>query len=388
MSTPNVLIAGAGIGGLTAAIALRAKGIGVEICEAATELPASGTGLGLANNATKVLRALGIDLGLGASGQAIERFEIHTARGRLIRALPIQSVSVELGDPIVGIHRGDLMRVLLDAAGDTPIRFGAGIVDFEVADSGVRAICADGREARADVLIGADGIRSTIRSKIAGDVPPTDCGYLFWLATVPFAHERVIPGYAGHYWGTGQRFGLIDIGGGRVYWWGSKNMPVAQARSWRDRKTGILAAFDGWAREIIDVIEQTPDHTIVTVPAQDRPFLEQWGSGPVSLLGDAAHPMQTSMSQGASSAVEDAYVLAQAIARVPDPVAALRKYEDMRRKRTRMLVRNSRRLSKLEQVHNPVVRTARDLGLRYVPSPILRWQNIRPMRFDLAWDAR
>ena len=89
-------------------------------------------------------------------------------------------------------------------------------------------------------------------------------------------------------------------------------MPVAQARSWRGRKTEILAAFDGWAPEIIDVIERTPDHTIVTVPAQDRPFLEQWGSGPVSLLGDAAHPMQTSLSQGASSAVEDAYVLAEA----------------------------------------------------------------------------
>jgi 2-polyprenyl-6-methoxyphenol hydroxylase-like FAD-dependent oxidoreductase len=388
MSTPKVLIAGAGIGGLTAAIALRAKGIDVEVYEAAPQLSASGTGLGLANNATKVLRALGIDLGLGERGRAIERFEIRTARGKLIRALPIQSITAELGDPIVSIHRGDLMRVLLDAAGDTPIRFRAEIVDFEVGDSGVRAICADGRDVQADVLIGADGIRSTIRSKIAGHAPPADCGYLFWLATVAFAHPRVLPGYAGHYWGKGQRFGLIDIGGGRVYWWGSKNMPVAQARSWPGRKTAILAAFDGWAREIIDVIEQTPDHTILTVPAQDRPFLEKWGSGPVSLLGDAAHPMQTSMSQGASSAVEDAYVLAQAIARVPDPVAALRRYEDMRRKRTRMLVRNSRRLSKLEQVHNPVVRAARDLGLRYAPARILRWQNIRPMRFDLAWDPR
>ena len=387
MSTPKVMVVGAGIGGLTAAIALRARGIDVEIYEAVPQLPANGTGLGLASNATKVLRALGIGLGSADCGRILELLEVRTARGKLIRALPIQSITAELGDPIICIGRGDLMRVLLDAADDTPIRFGAEIVDFESGDRGIRATCADGRGVQADVLIGADGIRSTIRSTIAGKASPIECGYVFWLATVAFAHPRVVPGYAGHYWGKGQRFGLIDIGGGRVYWWGSKNMPVAQARSWRGRKTEILTAFDGWAPEIIDVIERTPDHTIVTVPAQDRPFLEQWGSGPVTLLGDAAHPMQTSLSQGASSAVEDAYVLAEAIARVSDPVAALRRYEDLRRERTRMLVRSSRRYSRLEQVQNPAVRVARDLGVRCAPTWILKRHNIGPMRFDLAWDA-
>ena len=144
MSTPKVLIVGAGIGGLTAAIALRARGINVEVYEAAPQLPASGTGLGLASNATKVLHALGIDLGLEDCGCALERLELRTARGKMIRALPIQSITAELGDPIISIHRSDLMRVLLDAAGDTPIRFRAQIVDFETGDQGVRAMCADG----------------------------------------------------------------------------------------------------------------------------------------------------------------------------------------------------------------------------------------------------
>ncbi len=104
------------------------------------------------------------------------------------------------------------MRVLMDATADTPIRFGTRIVDFETTGQGVVAMCADGRTASADILIGADGIQSTIRKRVAGVAPPADCGYVFWLSTVAFTHPRVCPGYAGHYWGKGQRFGLIDIG--------------------------------------------------------------------------------------------------------------------------------------------------------------------------------
>jgi 2-polyprenyl-6-methoxyphenol hydroxylase-like FAD-dependent oxidoreductase len=385
MSAPKVMVAGAGIGGLTAAIALRAKGIAVVVYEAAPRPRDTGTALGVASNAVKVLRSLGIDLAAGDCGAPIERFELRTARGALIRALPIDAITAELGDPIVSIHRNDLMRTLLDAVGDTPIHFGAEVVDFEAGVTGVDATCADGRRAQADVLIGADGLRSTVRSKIDGKAAPIEYGYICWLATVPFTHPRMVPGYAGHYWGKGQRFGLIDIGGGMAYWWATKNMPAARARDWNGGKDEIVAAFAGWAPEVVDVIARTPQHAIVSVPAQDRPFLERWGSGPVTLLGDAAHPMLTSMGQGASSAVEDSYVLAQALARVPDPVAALRKYEDMRRDRARMLVRNSRRLSRLEQARNPVVRAMRNLGLRCAPTRVVTRQNVRPMRFDLAW---
>jgi 2-polyprenyl-6-methoxyphenol hydroxylase-like FAD-dependent oxidoreductase len=384
MTGPTVVIAGAGIGGLAAAIALHGKGVNVEICEAAPGPRTTGTALGLASNATKVLRALGIDLP-GGTGQPIERFELRTGRGDLIRALPIQAITSALGDPIVSIHRNDLMRVLRKAAGDTPIHYGTEVVDVEVGDRGAGLICADGRIMRADAVIGADGIRSVVRAKVSGASEPTEYGYVCWLATVPFTHPRMVRGYAGHYWGSGQRFGLIDIGGGMAYWWATKNMPAAQAHDWRGGKQDIAAAFDGWAPEVTDVIAATPCDAIASVPAQDRPFLENWGSGAVTLLGDAAHPMLTSMGQGASSAIEDGYVLADAIARIPDPVAALRKYEDLRRERTRMLVRGSRRLSKLEQAHHPLVLAVRNLGLRCVPTRVLARSNIRPMRFDLAW---
>jgi 2-polyprenyl-6-methoxyphenol hydroxylase-like FAD-dependent oxidoreductase len=385
MNARTVAVVGAGIGGLTAAIALRAKGINVEIYEAAPAPRATGTALGIASNATKVLRSLGIDLTTDASCRALEHFELRNARGALIRALPGAAITAELGHPFVSIHRSELIRTLRTAAADTPIHYDAEVVDVGIERCGVRATCADGTELCASVLIGADGFPSAVRSMVAGEQAPSEYGYVCWLATLRFSHPRMVPGYTGHYWGRGQRFGLIDIGAGMAYWWGTKNMPAAMARDWNGAKADILAAFDGWAPEVVEAIERTPPDAIISVPAQDRPFLKQWGRGPITLLGDAAHPMLTSRSQGASSAIEDGYVLGEAIARIPDPVEALRAYEDRRRARARMLVRSSRRLNRVEQAHNPVACAARNLGLRCVPMRSLTRETIRPMRFDLEW---
>lgn len=381
MIGPKVLIVGAGIGGISAGIALRAKDIDVEVYEAAVTQRSAPTALGLASNAIKVLRSLGVDLAAGECGQVLECFELRTAKGRLIRSLPVSAITAELGDPIVSIHRDDVMRTLHRVAGDLPVHYGARIVDFDIGAHGVNVTCEDGRTAAADVLIGADGIRSIVRAKRSGASPPIEYGYVCWLATTPFSHPRMVRGYCGHYWGKGQRFGLIDIGSGRAYWWGTKNMPAAG--EWRGGKAEILAAFIDWAPEVTAAIMRTPADAIVSVPAQDRPFLDRWGDGPVSLLGDAAHPMLTSIGQGASSAIEDGYVLAQALATVPDPVAALRRYENLRRDRTCALVSTSRRLSRLEQAENPVVRGLRSLGMRCAPARIIKRHSIRPMRFDL-----
>ncbi len=387
MSAPTVAVVGAGVGGLTAAIALRAKGIDVEIFEAAPEPRATGTALGIASNATKVLRSLDIDLTTDAFCSALEHFELRTARGTLIRALPGAAIIDETGHPFVSIHRNELIRTLRNAAADTPIHYGAEVVDVGIDRYGVRATCADGTEVRAGVMIGADGFGSAVRSMVAGEQAPSEYGYVCWLATVRFSHPRIAPGYTGHYWGRGQRFGLIDIGGGMAYWWGTKNMPAAKARDWDGDKPDILSVFDGWAPEVVEAIERTPADAIISVPGQDRPFLKQWGRGPITLLGDAAHPMLTSRSQGASSAVEDGYVLAEAFARIPDAVEALRAYEDRRRDRAEMLVRSSRRLNRLEQAQNPIACAARYLGLRYAPMRTFTRQTTRPMRFDLGWTA-
>ncbi len=379
----KALVAGAGVAGLTTAIALRARGVEVEVFEAAPASRTSGGGLGMACNATKVLAALGIDLRSAGLGRVCERFTLHTARGRPMRELPIASISAELGSPVVNVRRADLIALLRDRAGDTPVHYGSEVVGYERGRDGVSITCADGRTVTGDLLIGADGIRSAVRARVAGPEPVTEHGYVCWIATVAFEHPALPPGGAAHYWGRGRRFGLIDIGGGHVYWWGTKNVPAGRAQRWADTKREVLRCYAGWASEVREVISRTAEADIVSVPAQDRPFSDRWGDGPVTLVGDAAHPMLTSLSQGAGTAIEDGYSLAHHLAHATGVVAGLRGYERARRERTRWLVTASRRLSRTEQLEHPIAVGLRDLVIRYAPASAVRRQNIAPMRFHL-----
>jgi 2-polyprenyl-6-methoxyphenol hydroxylase-like FAD-dependent oxidoreductase len=379
----RVIVVGAGLGGLTAAIALRARGFDVVMFEAAPRSRIAGGGLGIASNATKVLSALGVDLAKAGVGRVCERLELRTARGRPIRELPLPSIAEELGSPIVNVRHADLIALLRDCLADTPIHYGIEVVRHDRLGDGVSITCADGRTRVGDVLIGADGIHSVVRAQLTGPEPVNDYRHVCWTATVPFEHPRLPPGAAAHYWGSGQRFALIDIGDGHACWWGTKNARPRHSRLWTGAKEEILRCFAGWAEEVCRAIWLTPAADILTVPAQDRAFLESWGDGPVTLVGDAAHPMLTSLSQGAGSAIEDGYALAHHLAAEGDAVTALRRYEDERRDRARWLVTASRRLSRLEQMGNPITARLRNLALQLAPMSTVRHHITTSMEYDL-----
>ncbi|MTE12567.1 FAD-dependent oxidoreductase [Nocardia aurantiaca] len=378
----RVIVAGAGIAGLSTAAALHRHGIEVEILESRTELRASGSGIGVACNAVAALAALGVDVMAAGMGRPMDYFVLRTAHGKPIRTVDYRDIAAEIGHPLVNMHRGELLSGLRAAAPEVPIRFGAEVKGFDITAHGVRVTCTDGYAAEADALVGADGIRSAVRAQLAGPAPVTDHGYVCWLATAAFEHENLHPGAATHYWGAGRRFGFADLGAGQVYWWGTRNV-AGRAADWSGGKADILDSYRGWAPEIGAVIARTPADAIITVPAQDRPFLPAWGRGPVTLIGDAAHPMLTSLSQGGSSAIEDACVLARHLRRDGAVTTALRDYEDARRARTRTLVAASRRLSRLEQLANPVAVRLRELAFRYAPDGVIRGQTIEPMRFEM-----
>jgi 2-polyprenyl-6-methoxyphenol hydroxylase-like FAD-dependent oxidoreductase len=365
----KALVIGAGIGGLTAAVALRKAGLDVEVYERANELKAAGSGLSVMSNAITALKSLDLGIDLEKRGSVLESYHVRTTTGRLIREFPFPEITAKLGVPSVLITRSDLQQALLDAAAGIPVTLGAQATGYETHGpaGGVTVSFADGTQAHGDVLVGADGFHSVVRRQLTGPEDSTDSGYICWLAVIPFSHPKFAPGSVTHYWGSGSRFGLVDMGAGRLYWWGTKNMPTRQSHNWQGSKADVQRAYAGWADVVQEAIRATPAEDILAVPSRDRPFLEHWGTGPVTLLGDAAHPMLTSLGQGSCMAIEDAVVLGRQLARTDNVSAALRRYEDERRERTRALVAASRSISSFEQSEDPIRRPVRDAYFKFLP---------------------
>ncbi|CAM4507000.1 FAD-dependent monooxygenase [Nocardia ninae] len=366
----KVIVVGAGIGGLTAAIALHKLGVDVEVYDRVPELKAAGFGLSVAGNANTALHSIGLDLRLEERGQVVKSYQIRSSTGRLLRTLPYPEAMAGVPKASVLISRTDLQQAMLEHAGDIPIHLGAAAIGYQTdPDSGrVRVEFAEHQTADGDALIGADGIHSAIRRQLVG---PGDeeryGGYISWLSIVPFEHSRFGTGSVTHYWAKGQRFGLIDIGHGSAYWWATKEMPETEARKWKVDKDEIVRAYAAWPDEVRAAIEVTPEDTILGVPESDRAFLERRGEGPVTLLGDAAHPMLASLGQGAGMAIEDGVVLARHLASAPDAPTGLRRYEYERRDRTRTMLNTAHRVAAFEQGASTLRRILRDTAIRVAP---------------------
>ncbi|WP_433662651.1 FAD-dependent monooxygenase [Nocardia sp. CA-128927] len=378
MKPLKAVVIGAGVGGLATAAALQAVGVEVEIYERGWQLRSDGAGLSLQSNGIRALRTLG----LGIDGDIERRagrlhgwFWKHPD-GRPIRRISLDPIHEKLGAKSYFVHRGDLMHALHAGAGTLPIHFGAAAVGFVDDGDGVTVTFDDGSEARGDLLIGADGINSVVRAHLHAPQPVRPGEFVCWLACTPFDPERHphVPrdGYGHLYWGRGMRFGIHDIGHGRVYWWGTRNAPAAVAANWHGTTEDLLEYFHDWAPETRELIASTELCDIVAVPAQDRLPIADWGAGRVTLLGDAAHPMLPSLGQGANCAIEDAVVLAHAVATVPNIGAALRVYEKRRAARTTRMVVDSRWLGQVEQTENRVLIAARDTYARIAPRSVLR----------------
>ncbi|HVJ95070.1 MAG TPA: amino acid adenylation domain-containing protein [Labilithrix sp.] len=378
----KAVVVGAGIGGLTTAIALRRIGMEVEVYERARELRAAGTGLSIMSNAITALRTIGVEGVLERHGQVLESFELRSDDDRWMTRMPFKEVGEKLGAPSVCIHRAALQKALLELAGDCPIHLASQCAGIASEGARTRVRFEDGREVVADLVVGADGIHSAVRRELVGAETVCEAGYVCWLATVAYRHSRHRPGHVRHYWGPGTRFGVIDIGHGQTYWFGTKNLPKHEARASRGTKEEILRTYAGWPDEVQALIQETPESAVVSVPAMDRKELRRWSYGAVTLLGDAAHPMLTSLGQGAGMAIEDAVVLGQSLERTSDIPEALRAYEARRIPRTTQVARLSRTLSKVEQWEHGLPCRLRDAWFRWLPTPAWFSQNESLLRFE------
>ena len=384
----RAMIVGAGMGGLTAAIALQRAGIETPVFERAGELREVGAGILLAANAVRALRELGLSDEVRRLGTPASAAQIRSWRGQTLADVPTEELEERVGAPSAAVHRADLQTLLLRELGEKNVRLGARCTGFEQDNEGVTAIFANGSEERGDVLIGADGLNSTVRAQVHGPEKPRYAGYTAWRAVVEPTRELLPWGTGFESWGRGERFGCVHIGGGRIYWFATRNAPEGEKDGTIGTPSGPKAAlmrfFGRWHHPIPGLISETGEHEIRRDDLYDRePLSGTWGTGRITLLGDAAHPMTPNLGQGACQAIEDAVVLARCLRedgeRVP---SALRKYEDLRRERTAWMIRRSRMLGRVGQLESPLLCRLRDAVLKATPARIQLRQFERMMLYE------
>jgi 2-polyprenyl-6-methoxyphenol hydroxylase-like FAD-dependent oxidoreductase len=376
-----ILIAGGGIGGLTAGIALRQAGFQVRVFERASEIREVGAGLTIQSNAILALRHIGLDRAVAESGRVLSAGSVRRPDGKVLSRGDLEEVGRAVGAPAVAIHRGTLQRLLVEALGGDVIETGREAAGYEEHAQGVSLRFRDGSRVDGALLIGADGLRSAVRARMLGDGEPLYSGYTCWRGVTaeggPALEEST------ETWGSGRRFGTVPIERDRVYWFATLNAPAGGRDEPGKVRSRLQETFAGWHPPITDVLAATPEEAILRNDILHRLPTSRWVEGRTALLGDAAHPMTPNLGQGACQAIEDAVILADCLARDTDPAAALLQYQARRKARVDAVVLAALRLGRLAQMESAPARWFRDRLLTLTPASVARRQFVRTLAFKV-----
>ena len=361
----KVLIVGAGIGGLTTAIALRRAGIHATVFEQAPELREVGAGISLWPNAIKALRRLGVGDEVERVGRAVAAAETRDRDGAVLHSSPVDQLASRFGAPLVMVHRAALHAALVSALDPDAIRLDSRCVALRQETGCVRVTLADESEATGDVVIGADGLHSVVRAMTLGDGPPRARGLRSWRAVTDVDASLADELTGGEWWGRGSVFGAQHLPDGQVYWYAAAPGRDRAQGSPTVEKDGLLDLFAGWHAPIPQVVEGTVAESILGNDLFDRPAPRTLAFGRVALLGDAGHPMLPYLGQGACQAIEDGEAVADALAdALTDPEHGLETYSRERLQPATQAVVQSMRMSRIAHAQNPVLVALRDALLR------------------------
>ncbi|MCA0450333.1 MAG: FAD-dependent monooxygenase [Proteobacteria bacterium] len=361
-------IIGGGIGGVAFARALRLRGIDAHLFERAPAFGEVGAGVQMTPNAVKVLNALGLSEALDRIGFLPEAMVGRTwDTAEEIFRTPLKDSCPRLfGADFHHVHRADLHAILADGIPAASVTFDAACTGVETRGSTAVAHFADGGTYEADLIVGADGIHSAVRDSLWGKTDAQFTGHMCWRALVPvekFPLSFVTPDAS--FW-MGPKAHVVTYyvkGGAAVNIVAVSETKEWVTESWTERSTldELLGAYKGWHRDLIELFERTDPAYTFKWGLFDRDPMAQWAQGHATLLGDAAHPMLPFLSQGAAMAIEDAYVLAEALAKHKSDVEpALLAYETERRPRTSRVQLEARERGRTYHLSTPEEQRKRD----------------------------
>ncbi len=381
------VIAGCGIGGLTAAHALSRLGHFVVLLEKAPELKPVGAGISLQPNAMQALKRIGLSDTVKSVAWEADFARVLSDTGKQYSSFNFSDYSEKLGFLPMTIYRGDLIRVLHEALDtkNTEIHLNEGVESFEHVNPSDQksndlaqrlsgnsqtthsmiVTTSRGRKIECDAIVGADGIHSQVRNQMFGPSKLNYAGYTCWrgMVTDPQLVNRVDT--MTEVWGRAARFGFMKCNQNQVYWFATENR---KTRTDDQADTQWKSRFKSWIEPIAELIDATPDENIVHNDIVDRKPIFPWGKGAITLLGDAAHAMTPNFGQGGAQAIEDAVVLGLAIEKSEEGVeSAFRKYESFRHPRTSSLVKGSRQFGMVGQGGNWLFRLIRNYVMPNLP---------------------
>ena len=365
----TALIVGAGIGGLAAGLSLRRAGWDVRILERAGSPRELGFALALAPNAVAALRELGVADAVIRDGHVTRSLEIRQGDGTRLKRIEFDTGRGALYSLVA--LRTVVHGTLLDAVGRGPLVLDSAATGFDRTRDGVRVRLADGRAVAGDILVGADGVGSVIRRQLhPAEPPPRPSGFHALRGVTHGAVARLGDLSAAVYLGDGLEAGLARADASAVYWYLSLLDAEVEGAA-MDPRAVLARAAAGLDPRFGAIAQDARADDLRLERLLQRDPLDQWGSGPVTLLGDAAHPVLPYTAQGAALALEDAVALGLALAGSGEPASGLRRYEQVRSKRTRGVVRLGPRIGAVTTTRSRVKRVLRDTAIRMLPGSLL-----------------
>jgi 2-polyprenyl-6-methoxyphenol hydroxylase-like FAD-dependent oxidoreductase len=362
----RITILGAGIAGLTTAIALKNIGINAMIFEAANEIKEVGAGLGLGANAIKALKILGIENDVISKGRFLPSFTIYDQSGQKIITTDSVSLSKKYGLDNFSIHRADLHQVLLSKLDPACIQTNKQVDRIKQHEEYITIYFKDGTAYETDYLIAADGIHSVIRKQLLPGSKIRYAGYTCWRAVIDNTNLQV--NECSETWAAQGRFGIVPLSNNRIYWFACVNTVADNPVMKKYKVDDLLQQFNNFHHPVKSILQETKNENMIWSDVIDLKPIDQFAFGNIILTGDAAHATTPNLGQGACQAIEDAVILANEIKKSSDIAMAFKSFEQLRLKRTRWITNTSWTIGKTAQLENKLLVKFRDMVLKKLPA--------------------
>ncbi len=369
----KITIIGAGIGGLTVAIALKKKGFEVEIFEAASAFGKAGSGINLAINAMQVYKRLGLYDEIFKAGSYTSVMAITDAKLNPLSTINLKPFEKKHYVKSVAIHRAKLHQILLNQLPNVPLYLNKKVKIVTQSKKGIKIQFEDNSVHQAEVVIGADGIHSVVRKSIFTSTELRVVKQICWRGITEIEISDKYQTELNELWGKGKRFGFVAISDNKYYWYALANYKKNYKEEFKE--VDLVEYYSDFHPLISQIIKSTPKENILTNKMADLKPIPTWYNQNICLLGDSAHATTPNLGQGAGQAIESAMVLANCLAKHKTIENAFAVYQNTRMKKAINVVTTSWRIGKIAHLENSFAIKLRNFILRVIPERIAAKQN-------------